>query len=75
MKLTTIFLPDELRERLRQEAFHSRVSMAQLIRSRLDRGSRPRKSTRRGRDPLAEVEGIIRDGRLSSGIDEALYGI
>ena len=36
MKRTTLFLPDELHEQLRQEAFRSRVSMAQVIRMRLE---------------------------------------
>ena len=73
MKRTTIFLPDELHERLRREAFHSRVSMAEMIRLRLGRGFRKRSSAPR-RDPLAAAEGIVRDGKLAHGIDEALYG-
>ena len=72
MKRTTVFLPDELHERLRSEAFASRVSMAQLIRVRLSRGGR-RRQPPVSSDPLAKVEGIVRDGRLSQGIDEALY--
>lgn len=71
VKRTTIFLPDDLHEQLRQEAFRSKVSMAQLIRSRL----RQRKSPHSRLDSLAEVEGIIHDGKLSQGVDEALYGI
>jgi hypothetical protein len=74
MKRTTLFLPEELHERLRQEAFHSRISMAELIRSRLERTNRGRKRRLSGSDPLAEVEGIVQDGALSAGIDEALYG-
>jgi hypothetical protein len=73
MRRTTVFLPEELHERLRQEAFRSRVSMAELIRSRLERTNRRRKRLSSA-DPLAEVEGIIHDGKLSAGIDEALYG-
>lgn len=72
MKRTTLFLPDELHERLRREAFSSRVSMAELIRRRLERGG-PRRPAARKPDPLAEVEGIVRDGRLSQDLDEALY--
>jgi hypothetical protein len=69
VKRTTVFLPDELHERLRGEAFASRVSMAELIRRRLERGrQRPG-----GGDPLAKVEGIVRDGRLSRDVDEELY--
>jgi predicted transcriptional regulator len=71
MKRTTIFLPDEVHERLRQEAFAARISMARLIRSRLEQGT-ARRRTRDG-DPLAKVEGIVQDGGLTEGIDEALY--
>ena len=74
MRRTTIFLPDVLHDELRDEAFRSRISMAALIRSRLERRSRRRKSNSGEQDPLARVEGIIRDGKLSQGIDEALYG-
>jgi hypothetical protein len=75
MKRTTIFLPDELHERLRREAFRSRVSMAHLIRSRLEGTSRARTRRRPIKDPLLEVSGIGSDGKLAEGIDEALYGI
>ena len=68
-------MPDELHEQLRRQAFHSRVSMAELIRSKLQGGSRSRKPRRRGMDPLLRVAGIGRDGKLAEGIDEALYGI
>ncbi|HVP49099.1 MAG TPA: hypothetical protein VMT32_21045 [Bryobacteraceae bacterium] len=74
MKRTTVFLPDDLHERLREEAFRHRISMAELIRSRLEPTSRRRKQRGRYSDPLAQVEGIVRDGKLSAGIDEALYG-
>jgi hypothetical protein len=74
MRRTTVFLPDDLHERLRQEAFSSRTSMAELIRSRLARTHRRPKRRRAGVDPLAEVEGIVHDGKLSQRIDEAIYG-
>jgi len=48
--------------------------MAELIRSRLARTHRGSKRRRAGVDPLAEVEGIVHDGKLSHRIDEALYG-
>ena len=35
MKRTTVFLPDELHERLRKEAFRAKTSMAELIRVKL----------------------------------------
>ena len=72
MRRTTVFLPDELHERLRSEAFASRVSMAQLIRDRLNRGDSRRRPAGNS-DPLTRVEGIVKDGSLSQGIDEALY--
>lgn len=71
MRRTTIFLPEDLHERLRREAFAERVSMAELIRARIDR---PAARRRTAVDPLSRVEGIVRDGSLSQGIDDALYG-
>jgi len=81
MRRTTIVLPDELHEELRQEAFRKRVSMAQLIRARLERRPRGRKQTRKPRwwkdedDPLLKVSGIGHDGELAKDIDKHLYGI
>ncbi len=75
MKRTTIFLPERLHERLREEAFRSRVSMAELIRSKLqDRLTAPRKRKSKA-DPLLAVAGIGSDGRLTMCIDEELYGL
>lgn len=73
MKRTTVFLPDDLHERLRGEAFASRVSMAELIRTRLEGHSRSRSKPKD--DPLAKAIGIVRDGRLSQNIDEELYSL
>lgn len=77
MKRTTIFLPDELHERLRAEAFRARKSMAEVIRLRLESPvGRGRKSAA-GADPLFSVMGVCgeTDGPLlSEGIDDALYG-
>lgn len=72
VKRTTVFLPDELHERLRREAFSARVSMAELIRNRLESPGSRRRAVRRT-DPLAAVEGIVNDGRLSEGLDDAIY--
>jgi len=60
MKRTTIPLPEDLHERLRQEAFRNRVSMAELIRSRLQ-GGRAGRRRRKGplRDPILEVAGNL----------------
>ena len=75
MRRTTIFLPDDLHEELREEAFRRRISMAELVRSRLDRGRAKRRKRRVQDDPLLRVAGICSGGRLSEGIDEAVYGI
>jgi hypothetical protein len=71
MKRISVLLPDDLHARLRSEAFARRVSMAQLIRTRLE--PRSQRSRRARKDPLAKVEGIVRDGYLSERIDEELY--
>lgn len=79
MKRTTIFLPEELHEQLRQDAFRAKISMAELIRARLL--SAPERPRRRGAghdpilaDPILKVAGICRGPVLSSDIDETLYG-
>ncbi len=73
MKRTTIFLPDELHERLRQEAFRSRLSMAEVIRMRLETPTSRRKRKPKT-DPLLRVAGICRGPVFSERIDEELYG-
>ena len=74
MKRTTIFLPEDLHENLRQEAFRARISMAELIRSKL-RAKPATRSRSAKTDPLLEVAGLGSDGRLTASIDEELYGI
>ena len=76
MRRTTIFLPEALHERLRKEAFRSRVSMAELIRTKL--GHRPRNFKRAPwkpeDDPLLKVAGIAKGYATSKDIDKHLYG-
>jgi hypothetical protein len=74
VKRTTVLLPEELHERLRQEAFRQRISMAELIRSRLARTTGRRSRRAGSSDPLTKVEGLVRDGKLSARIDKAIYG-
>ncbi len=75
MKRTTIFLPERLHEQLREEAFRTRVSMAELIRSKLQhRLAAPGKGKSKT-DPLLAVAGIGSDGRLTTGIDEEIYDL
>jgi hypothetical protein len=71
MRRTTIFLPDSIHEQLRQDAFRARISMAELIRLRLQRS--PERRRRRG-DPILKVAGVCRGPLLSRDIDESLYG-
>ena len=74
MKRTTIFLPEEMHERLRREAFQTRLSMAELIRSKLEQ--QPRKTrTGQKKDPLSKVIGIVQDGTLTRNIDEEIYDL
>jgi len=75
MKRTTVFLPDALHERLRREAFQSRVSMASIIRMRLESQPSGKKKSKRDADPLLKVAGICKGPVLSNNIDEELYGI
>lgn len=74
MKRTTIFLPDDLHEQLRRDAFQAKTSMAELIRARLQRSTVRTPSRRRGKDPILKVAGVCSGPVLSSGIDESLYG-
>ena len=74
VKRTTIFLPEQLHEQLREEAFRRRLSMAELIRSKLRKRGGVRSRAKSKVDPLLEVTGIGSDGELTVGIDEALYG-
>jgi hypothetical protein len=74
MKRTTIFLPEEVHEQLRQDAFRAKTSMAELIRARL-RSSIGRPRTRGSpQDPVLKVAGVCRGPVLSSEIDDFLYG-
>ena len=75
MKRITIFLPDELHERPRQEAFRARLSMAELIRLRLEHCAFESKKRRRGADLLLKAAGVCRGPQFSQQVDEELYGI
>ncbi len=74
MKRTTIFLPDDVHEQLRRDAFRAKTSMAELIRTRLRRpANRPRRREP-AQDPILKVAGVCRGPVLSDGIDDSLYG-
>lgn len=74
MKRTTIFLPDDVHERLRQDAYRARTSMAELIRARLRQPARRPRGQASSRDPILKVAGVCRGPVLSDGIDDSLYG-
>ncbi len=74
MKRTTIFLPEELHEQLRRDAFQAKVSMAELIRTKLRHtNARPRRRASE-KDPILKVAGICRGPVFSHDIDDELYG-
>jgi hypothetical protein len=75
MKRTTIFLPEDLHEQLRRDAFQSKTSMAALIRARLRRSNALPRSRGARKDPILKVAGICRGPILSDGIDESVYGV
>lgn len=72
MKRTTIFLSDELHEQLRQDAFRAKISMAELIRTKLQGSTNRRRKNRASQDPLLKVAGVCRGPVLSDEIDDAL---
>ena len=74
MKRTTILLPDEVHEELRQEAFRAHLSMAEVIRLRLRPPARRAAKRTATVDPLLKVVGVCRGPILSERIDEELYG-
>ncbi|HEV2198475.1 MAG TPA: hypothetical protein VGR73_01545 [Bryobacteraceae bacterium] len=74
MKRTTVFLPEDIHERLRRDAFRARISMAELIRMRLRPPVEGASRSRRASDPLLKVAGICRGDLLSGDIDSELYG-
>jgi hypothetical protein len=73
MKRTTIFLPEEVHARLRHEAHEARLSMAELIRRKLE-VPEP-ESELAEPDPLLAVAGLWSDGTLCENLDEELYDL
>jgi hypothetical protein len=65
-------LPEEVHARLREEAHHAHLSMADLIRRKLETKEAPDPEEP---DPLLEVAGIGSDGTLCDNLDEDLYEI
>ena len=74
VKRTTIFLPDELHEELRQDAFRKRISMAEVIRLRVQKPARGGTKPSAAADPLLRAAGACRGAVMSANIDSELYG-
>ena len=75
MKRTTIFLPEALHERLRRQAFRDRITMAEIIRRRLNDTHAVKAKRRTSKDDLLlKAAGIASVGGLTERIDEELYG-
>ena len=74
MRRTTIFLTDEMHEHLRQDAFRSKTSMAEVIRTKLLLSMDAPRKRKTGKDPILKVAGICRGPILSNDIDESIYG-
>jgi hypothetical protein len=66
-------MSDELHDQLRRDAFKAKVSMAEIIRVKLQTPD-ARRRRKSGKDPILKVAGICRGPILSRDIDETLYG-
>lgn len=73
MRRTTISLPDQLHEELRREAFLSGLSMAEVIRRRIQTPAKAQAMRKAVVDPLLKVAGICRGTLISANIDGELY--
>ena len=74
MRRTTVFLPDDLHERLRQDAFRAKTSMAEIIRTKLAAPAARSRKRNLSKDPILKVAGLYNGPILSSDIDDAVYG-
>jgi hypothetical protein len=72
MRRTTISLPDELHEELRREAFRARLSMAEVIRLRIQTPAIAPGKRKAVADPLLKVAGICGGRVISANIDDEL---
>ena len=70
MRRPTIFLPDDLHEELRAEAFRRQVSMAEVIRLRIQTPAKAPGKRKAGADPLLKVAGICSGPVISANIDD-----
>ncbi len=73
MRRTTISLSDELHEELRREAFRLHVSIAEVIRLRIQAPAKAQAKHIAVADPLLRVAGICGGAVISANIDDELY--
>ena len=76
MVRTTIVLPEPLHEELRLEAFNKRLSMATIIRMRLERSAAPGAAAG-DLDPILAIAGLApaaSEELLTAHLDDDLYG-
>ena len=77
VRRTTIVLPDAVHEELRMEAFHKHLSMATVIRMRLEnRPAAPIVSAYPTVDPILAIAGLAPTAGplLTDNLDGDLYG-
>jgi hypothetical protein len=78
MNRTTIILPEAMHEELRMEAFHKHLSMATVIRMRLEnnRPAAPIASAYPAVDPILAIAGLAPSAGplLTDNLDSDLYG-
>ena len=72
MRRITIFLPDDLHDELRGEAFCRQVSMAEVIRLRIRTSAKAPVKRKAAADPLLKVAGICSGPVISANIDDEL---
>ena len=74
MVRTTLVLPEPLYEEIRMEAFHKRLSMATIIRMRLEQPKAA--GGARAADPILALAGLApsNEGLLTDNLDADLYG-
>jgi hypothetical protein len=73
MRRATISLSDELHEELRREASRARLSIAEVIRLRIQTPAKAQGKRRAVADPLLKVAGICGRRVISANIDDDLY--
>jgi hypothetical protein len=73
MRRTTISLPDQLHEELRREASRAGLSMAEVIRLRIQTPAKAQAKRKAIADPLLKVAGVCGGAVISANIDDELY--